>query len=73
MELISDDDKAITFRMRQREFGVLLGILRTFDVEFEKIDKELLMLEDDEVKGFIEDVFSMSEKVPLSGERNVIK
>jgi len=75
MELVAYNDEAVTLRLKRKELGVLLAILQTFDVEFEKIDKELLMLQEpeSEVKAVIDAIFAVSEKAPLSGERNVIK
>ncbi|MEI2769875.1 MAG: hypothetical protein V9G98_03760 [Candidatus Competibacter sp.] len=75
MELVAYNDEAVTLRLKRKELGVLLAILQTFDVEFEKIDKELLMLQEPEsdIKAVIDAIFAVSEKAPLSGERNVIK
>jgi hypothetical protein len=73
MELVTYNDEAVTLRLKRKEFGVIKAILQTFDVEFEKIDKELLMLSESEVKSVIDAVFVLSEKAPLSGERNAVK
>ncbi len=73
MELVAYNDESVTLRFKRKELGVLLGILRTIDIQFDRFDKELLMLSEKEVSYFVEDVFALTEKSPLSGERNVIK
>lgn len=73
MELVAYNDESVTLQFKRKEFGVLLGILRTIDIQFDRFDKELLMLSEKEVSDFVEEVFVLREKAPLSGERNVIK
>ena len=73
MELVTYNDEVVTIRLKQKELGVLLGILRTIDIQFDRFEKELLMLSEREVSDFVEAVFAISEKAPLSRERNVIK
>jgi hypothetical protein len=67
MELVSYDDETVTIKMkRKEEFARLLAVLQTVGVEFERLDKELLMLSKDEADRLVDAVFALSSKLPAA-------
>jgi hypothetical protein len=70
MELVSYDDETVTIKLkRKEEFARLLAVLQTVGVEYERLDKELLMLSKDEADGLVDAVFALSSKLPAAGCR----